>query len=53
LTPEEKIKQVFAVTEEDIQRVAKVVFGRNRLSIAVIGPFKDGAQRFIQAINLK
>ncbi|MBI5071557.1 insulinase family protein [Candidatus Falkowbacteria bacterium] len=41
LTPEEKLKKVFAVTAGDIKKVAKEVMQKNKMSIALIGPFKD------------
>jgi len=41
LTPEEKIKKIFAVTTSDVKKVAKEVMQKKRLSVALIGPFKD------------
>ncbi len=41
LTPEEKVKKIFAVTAGDIKKVAKEVMQKKRLSVALIGPFKD------------
>lgn len=41
-TPDEIKKEVRAVTAEDIQQVAREIFVDNRLSMALIGPFKDG-----------
>jgi predicted Zn-dependent peptidase len=41
LTPEEKIKKIFAVTAGDIKKVAKEVMQKNKMSVALIGPFKD------------
>ncbi len=41
LTPEEKLRKVFAVTRGDIQKVARDVMQKKKLSVALIGPFKD------------
>lgn len=41
LTPEEKLKKVFAVTAGDIKKVAKDVIQKNKMSVALIGPFRD------------
>lgn len=41
LTPEEKLKKVFAVTAGDIKKVAKDVIQKKKMSIALIGPFRD------------
>ncbi|MFH2136269.1 MAG: pitrilysin family protein [Patescibacteria group bacterium] len=41
LTPEEKLKKVFAVTAGDIKKVAKDVMQKNKMSVALIGPFRD------------
>lgn len=41
LTPEEKLKKIFAVTAADVKRVAKDVMQKNKMSVALIGPFKD------------
>jgi predicted Zn-dependent peptidase len=43
--PEEVLEGLDAVTAEDVQRVAQDVIGRNGLTLAVIGPFKDN-ERF-------
>ncbi len=43
LTPEEKLKKVFAVTAGDIKKVAKDVIQKNKMSVALIGPFRDEA----------
>ncbi len=41
LTPEEKLKKVFAVTTNDIKKIAKEVMQKKNMTVAVIGPFKD------------
>jgi len=43
LTPEEKLKKVFAVTAGDIKKAAKEVMQKNKMSVALIGPFRDEA----------
>lgn len=40
-TPKQLIKEIRAVTAEDIQRVAKKIFTNDRLNLALIGPFKS------------
>jgi len=40
-TPEDRLGLIFAVTRDDVRRVAQQVFRRNRLSLAIIGPYKD------------
>jgi predicted Zn-dependent peptidase len=46
-TPEERLEKIFAVTKEDVRRVANDVFRRNRMTLAVIGPF-DAREKFLQ-----
>ncbi len=41
LTPEQKMDTIYAVTSADIKRVAKDVFKKSKMTVAVIGPFKD------------
>lgn len=41
LTPEEKLRKIFAVTAGDIKKVAKEVMQKKYLSMALIGPFRD------------
>ncbi|MDQ3777422.1 MAG: insulinase family protein [Actinomycetota bacterium] len=43
--PEDVLRQIDAVSVEDVQRVAQDVIGRNGLKLALIGPFDD-AERF-------
>lgn len=40
-SPEEKLKELLAVTQDDIIRVAKSVIDMNKSNLAVIGPMKD------------
>jgi len=47
--PEEVLRQLDAVTVEDVQRVAQDVIGQNGLNLALIGPFDDTA-RFDQIL---
>ncbi len=41
LTPEEKIKKIFAVTRDQVKKTAAEIIRPDRLNLAVIGPFKD------------
>jgi predicted Zn-dependent peptidase len=43
--PEEILREIDAVTADDVQRVAADVIGGNGLNLALIGPFDD-AERF-------
>jgi predicted Zn-dependent peptidase len=43
--PEELLREIDAVSAEDVQRVAADVIGSNGLNLALIGPFDD-AERF-------
>lgn len=45
LTPEEILEKVDAVTIEEVSEVAKEIFVRNNLNLAIIGPYK-GEERF-------
>ncbi len=40
-TPEEKIKEIEKVTPEQIQKLAQKLFVKEKLNLALIGPFKD------------
>ncbi|MFA5413007.1 MAG: pitrilysin family protein [Patescibacteria group bacterium] len=51
LTPEEKLKKVFAVTTGDIKKIAKEVMQKKNMTVALIGPFKDEAP-FAKFLNL-
>lgn len=41
LTPSQKIKKIMSVSRQDVARVAKHVINFNRISLAIIGPFKN------------
>jgi len=41
LEPEELLRQIDAVTAEDVQRVAKELIAQDKIHLAVIGPFTD------------
>lgn len=41
LVPEEVFKKIDAVTPEDIQKVAKDLFQKNKMTLAIIGPYKS------------
>jgi predicted Zn-dependent peptidase len=41
LTPEEKFDKINAVTREDVSRVAQEIFTKDRMNLALIGPFKS------------
>ncbi len=43
-TPEELLKQVYAVTSKDVQNVAKFLVKNEKLNCALIGPLKDEAK---------
>jgi predicted Zn-dependent peptidase len=47
--PEELLREIDAVSAEDVQRVAADVIGSNGLNLALIGPFDD-AERFEQLL---
>jgi predicted Zn-dependent peptidase len=42
--PEAVLAALDAVTDDDVQRVAQDVIGRNGLNLALIGPFEDAAR---------
>jgi len=44
LTPEERLKKVFAVKQNDIKKVALDLIKTNKLNLALIGPYKDKKQ---------
>ena len=44
LTPEEKIKKIFAVKKSDLSKAAKELIREEYLNLAVIGPFKEKAE---------
>lgn len=43
-TLDEKIKEIRAVTVEDIQKMAKIIFKTKNLNLAIIGPYKENTQ---------
>jgi len=43
-SPEEALKQVHAVTAEDVKRLANEIFVDKGLNMALVGKFKDGSQ---------
>jgi len=44
LTPEEKLAKIYAVTGEDVKRVANEIFQQNAMHLAVIGPYHDSKE---------
>ncbi|MFA5047949.1 MAG: pitrilysin family protein [Patescibacteria group bacterium] len=46
LTPGEKIKIIMAINRDEIINIARDVLDFNRVSLAVIGPFKEAEERF-------
>ena len=48
LTPKEALKKIEAVTAADVQKLAKKLFNMNKLSLAIIGPYKD--EKVFQAL---
>ena len=50
LEPEELLEQIDSVTAADIQRVAQDLISREKLNLAVIGPFDDD-ERFLNALD--
>jgi predicted Zn-dependent peptidase len=51
LTPEQKIKKIMAVTKMQVNKVAKDIIKKGKLSLVMISPFKDKKQ-IIKNINL-
>ena len=41
LTPEQRIKRLYAVTQKDVRTAARDIIRQQRLNLAVIGPYKD------------
>lgn len=50
-TPEERMKEIDAVTAAEVKKVAKEVLDRSKMAVAAIGPFKDG-NAFLKAAGL-
>jgi len=44
LEPEEYLQKIDEVTAEDVQRVAQDLIAKDKLHLAVIGPFEDEEQ---------
>ncbi|MBI5794282.1 insulinase family protein [Candidatus Uhrbacteria bacterium] len=51
LTPEERMKEIDAVTVSEVQQVAQDILNIKKMSIAAIGPFKD-EKAFLKAAGL-
>ena len=51
-TPEEKMKELFAVTNADIKRVACEIFNFSKVNLAMIGPFKGEEERFKKLLRI-
>lgn len=49
-TPKEIMAKIDQVDIDDIQRVAKAIFQKNKLNLAVIGPFKEN-QQFVKLLK--
>src|SRR5256885_6407893 len=50
IEPDKLLAELDAVTVEDVQRVAQDLIERDRMHLAVIGPFDDD-QRFLAALG--
>ena len=50
-TPEEVMEKIEAVTGEEVQELARELFRRDKLSLAVVGPYAD-AQPFADLLKL-
>ncbi|OGG86796.1 hypothetical protein A2V95_01475 [Candidatus Kuenenbacteria bacterium RBG_16_41_7] len=51
-TPEQRIKELLQVKENDIMALARKLFQKNRFNLAVIGPFKQSAdKKFLKLLN--
>ena len=44
MTPQEKLKRLSKVTVKEIRQAAQEIFNKKKLSLAIIGPFKDAKQ---------
>jgi predicted Zn-dependent peptidase len=51
LEPEELLEKIDAVTAEDVQRVAQDLIARDKLNLAVVGPFEDD-ERFLNVLGV-
>jgi predicted Zn-dependent peptidase len=50
LEPEELLEKIDAVTAADVQRVARELIAKDKLHLAVIGPFEDD-ERFLNVLS--
>jgi predicted Zn-dependent peptidase len=51
-SPEQKIKELLKVSEDDIMKLAKKLFSPKRLNLALIGPFKPkDKHKFLKLLN--
>jgi predicted Zn-dependent peptidase len=50
-TPEERMKEMDAVTAAEVKKVAREVLDLSKMAVAAIGPFKDG-EAFLRAAGL-
>ncbi len=50
-TPEERMAEIDAVTASEVKKVAKEILDLKRMSVAAIGPFKNG-KAFLKAAGL-
>ena len=50
-TPEERMKEIDAVTAAEVKAVAREVLDLSKMAVAAIGPFKDG-EAFLKAAGL-
>lgn len=51
LTAEQKIKKIFAVTIDQVNKVAKDIIKTDKLNLAMISPFKD-KKRFLKLLKI-
>ena len=51
LTPDERMREIDAVTLHEVQKVAQDILDTKKMSVAAIGPFKD-KQAFLKAAGL-
>jgi predicted Zn-dependent peptidase len=52
LYPEQVLAYFDAVEPSDVQRVAQMVFRPERLNVAIVGPFENGAQQLREAMSV-
>ncbi len=51
LEPSEAVSRIEAVQPGDVQRLAGTLFQRERLNLAVVGPFSENGDRFYKAVR--